>query len=107
MDSLERSSLLNKSDASRKNVSPFSVTYSPTLANIRERINKQWDILNIHNTFRNVFETTPVVAFRKTLGEHKSLAQIQSEKTKNFSGLSKLKENAFHVIHHDVFYANT
>ena len=84
MDSLEKSALLNKTDASRKNVIPFSVTYSPTLANIRELINKQWHILNIHNTFRNVFKTTPVVAFRKTLGEDKSLAQIQSEKTKKF-----------------------
>ena len=39
VDSLERSTMLNKTDAARKSVIPFSVTYSPTLPNIREIIN--------------------------------------------------------------------
>ena len=37
-DNLKRSTLLNKTNAVRKNVIPFSVTYSPTLPNIREII---------------------------------------------------------------------
>ena len=44
VDNLERSTLLNKTNATRKNVIPFSVTYSPTLPNIREIINKRWHI---------------------------------------------------------------
>ena len=39
VDSLERSTMLNRTDAARKNVIPFSVTYSPTLPNIKEIIN--------------------------------------------------------------------
>ena len=65
IDNLERSTLLNKTNALRKNVITFSVTYSSTLPNIKEIINKYWHILNINNTFGNVFETTPVIAFRK------------------------------------------
>ena len=42
VDSLERSTMLNKTDAARKSVIPFSVTYSPTLPNIREIINNHW-----------------------------------------------------------------
>ena len=37
---LERSTLLNKTNAVRKNVIPFSVTCSPDLPNIREIISK-------------------------------------------------------------------
>ena len=65
VDNLEKSTLLNKTNAVRKNVIPFSVTYSPILPNIREIINKHWHILNINNTFGNVFKATPVIAFRK------------------------------------------
>ena len=35
---MERSTLSNKTNAVRKNVIPFSVTYSPSLPNIREII---------------------------------------------------------------------
>ena len=42
MDNLERSTLLNKTNAVRKNIIPFSATYSTTLPNIREIINKHW-----------------------------------------------------------------
>ena len=65
VDNLERSALLNKTNAVRKKVIPFSVTCSPTLPNIREIINKYWHVLNINNTFRNVFKATPFIAFRK------------------------------------------
>ena len=64
-DNLEISTLLNKTNAVRKNVIPFSVTYSATLPNIREIINKHWHILNINNTFGNIFKATPIIAFRK------------------------------------------
>ena len=71
-DNLEKSALLNKTNAVRKNVIPFSVTYNPTLPYIREIINKHWYILNINNKFGNVFKATPVIAFRKNT----SLRQI-------------------------------
>ena len=41
VDSLARSTVLNKTDAVRKNAVLFSVTYSTTLPNIREIINKR------------------------------------------------------------------
>ena len=50
-DNLEKSALLNITNAVRKNVIPFSVTYNPTLPCIREIINKHWYILNINNKF--------------------------------------------------------
>ena len=56
----------------RKNVIPFSPTYTSTLPNITEIINKYWHILNINKTFGNVFKVTPVIAFRKNT----SLRQI-------------------------------
>ena len=40
VDNLEGSALLNKPNAIGKNVVPFSITYSPTLPNIKEVINK-------------------------------------------------------------------
>ena len=64
VDNLERSTLLKKANPVRKNLIPFSVTYTPTLPNIREIINKHWHILNINNTVRNVFKATLVIAFR-------------------------------------------
>ena len=54
-DNLERSTLLNKTNPLRKNLIPFSVTYSPTLPKIGKIINKHWHISNINNTFGNVF----------------------------------------------------
>ena len=62
---LENSSLLNKTHTVRKNVIPFLVTYSPTLPNIREIINKHWYVLNINNTSENVFKATTFIAFHK------------------------------------------
>ena len=73
----ERSTLLNKTNAIWKNVIPFSLTYSPTLPNIRETINKHRYILNINNTFGNVFKAIPVTAVRKNA----SLRQIISTNT--------------------------
>ena len=72
VDSLARSTLLNKTDAVPRNAIPFSVTYSATLPNIRKIINKHWHILSINKTFGNVFKAPPVIAFRKNT----SLRQI-------------------------------
>ena len=72
VDSLARSTLLNKPDAVSRNAISFSVTYSATLPNIRKIINKHWHILNINNTFGNVFKAPPVITFRKNT----SLRQI-------------------------------
>ena len=58
VDNLKRLALLNKTNAVRKNVTPFLVTCSPTLPNIREIINKYWHTQNINNTFGDVFKST-------------------------------------------------
>ena len=79
VDNLETSTLLNKTNAVWKNVIRFSVTYHPTLPNIREIINKHWHVLDINNTFGNVFKATPVLAFRKNT----SLRQIIGTNTIN------------------------
>ena len=54
VDTLERSILLNNTKTVRKKLIPFSVTYSPTLTNIKQIISKHWHILNINNTFPDV-----------------------------------------------------
>ena len=72
VDNLERTTLLNKTNAAWKNVIPFSVRYSLILPNIRKIINKNWHILNINNTFGKVFKATPVNVFHKNT----SLRQI-------------------------------
>ena len=77
VDNLERSTMLNKTNAVRKYVITLSVTYSRTLPNIREIINNHWHILNINNTFGNVLKVTPVIAFRKNT----SLRQIIGSST--------------------------
>ena len=68
----ERSALLNQINSVKKNVILFSVTYSPTLLNVRDIVDKDLHILNINNTFGIVFKATPVIAFRK----NKSLGQV-------------------------------
>ena len=62
-DNLERSTLLNKTNAIQRNIIAFLVAYSPALTDIRDIINKHRHILIINNTFGNVFKTTPVKAF--------------------------------------------
>ena len=84
----ERSALLNKTNAIRKNITPFLVSYSPTLPNIREIINKHWHILNINNSGKQKCVI---------LHESQSLSQIFREwlmvishrKTNNFKDNSR------------------
>ena len=93
VDNLERSTLLNKTNAVQKNIVLFSVTYSPTLPNITEIINKHWHILNINNTFKNIFKATPFTAFRKntllrqiigtnTISHNQNLLKVKQDVTK-------------------------
>ena len=98
---LERSTLLNKTNALQKNVIPFSVTYSSTLHSIREIINKHWHILNINSTFGNVFKATPVIAFCiNTL-----LKQIIGTNTIiHYQNLLKVKQN---MIKEEYILCNT
>ena len=51
----------------RENIKPFSVTYSPTLPNIKEIVNKQCHILNINNAFGDVFIATSLIAFSNNI----------------------------------------
>ena len=44
VDNLERLTLSNKTNAVWKNIIPFLITYSPTLPNITEIINRHWYI---------------------------------------------------------------
>ena len=70
VDSLERSTLLNKTDAVR---------------------NKDWHTLNINNKFGNTFEATPIIAFRK----NKSLKRIIGINAIRYNQkLQKVKQNA-------------
>ena len=84
-----------------KKVIPFSATYSPTLPNIREIINKHWHILNINNTFGDVSRGTPVTTFRKNT----SLRQIIG--TNTFSHNQKLLKVKQNVTKGDCIPCNT
>ena len=87
LDNLERSTLLNKTNPLRKNLIPFSVTYSPTLPKIGKIINKHWHISNINNTFGIVFKAPTVITFRKNT----SLREIIATNTINHK--QKVKQN--------------
>ena len=67
VDTLERSTLLNKTNAVRKKGILFTVTYIKTSPNIKEIIIKQRHILNINNTFGNVFKPKPAIGFRQKI----------------------------------------
>ena len=91
VDSVERSTLLNKTDAVRKNLIPFSVTYSPTLSNIGAIFDKHWHVLNIKNTFGNVFKVTQ----SQPSAKNTSLRQIIDRNTiRDNQKLLKFKQNA-------------
>ena len=82
------------SNVVQKNVTPFSMTYGPTLPNMREIVNKHWHMLNIRSTFRNVSKATPVIAFHKNT----SLSQIIGTNTISHNQkLLKVKQNVTKV----------
>ena len=63
VENLDKLALLNNLKTLRKNIKPFSVTYSPTLLIVK----KQWHILNINNPFGDVFIATSVIAFSNNI----------------------------------------
>ena len=47
---------------------PFLVTYNPVLPNIKEIINKHWNILSINRSFKETYNNVqPMVAFRENV----------------------------------------
>ena len=47
---------------------PFLVTYNPVLPNIKEIINKDWNILGINRSFKETYNNVqPMVAFRENV----------------------------------------
>ena len=66
VDNLDISLDLKHCKPKRKDTIPFSLTYNPVLPNIIEIINKQWHILSIDSTFKEIFNNLqPMIAFRK------------------------------------------
>ena len=56
---------------------PCVVTYNPRLPNIKEAINKNWDLLKINPTLETVFEKKPVMAFKR----NQNLKDLIGQKT--------------------------
>ena len=82
--------MFNNTSTVRKNIIPFSVTYSPSLPNIKEIIDKQWYILNNSYTFRDLLKTSSVIAFHK----NSSFRQIIGTDTIRVNQkISKVKQN--------------
>ena len=46
---------------------PFVVTYNQHLPNLREAINKHWDILQINSKFKEIFEEKPIIAYKRNV----------------------------------------
>ena len=47
---------------------PFLVTYNPVLPNIKEIINKHWNILGINRSFKETYNNVqPMVAFSENV----------------------------------------
>ena len=69
---------------------PFLVTYNPVLPNIKEIINKHWNILGINRSFKETYNNVqPMVAF----SENVNLKQL--------IGIKKIKssQNVFTYTH--------
>ena len=56
---------------------PYVLTYSHQLPNIKEAINKHWDILKINPQLETIFTDKPILAFRR----NKNLRDILGQKT--------------------------
>ena len=66
-DHLDRSLLLKNCKPKHKHSILFTVTYNSVLPNIKEIINKHLHILNIGNSFKEIFNSSQLmIAFRKT-----------------------------------------
>ena len=78
VDHLDRSWLLKHCKHKRKDSITFPVTYNPVLQNIKEIIIKQWHILSINSSFKEIFNSSQtMIAFRK----NSSLKQLMRTNT--------------------------
>lgn len=79
-DHLHGSLLLKHSKSKHLDSIPFSVKYNPAMQNIKEIINKQWNILSINSGFKKtVNNIQTVIAFDKRT----SLKHLTETNTKN------------------------
>ena len=89
VDHLDRSLLLKNCKPKRKDSIPFSVTYNSVLPNIKEIINKHWQILNIDSSFKEIFNSSQLmIAFLKNTSL-KQLIGTNARNNQNFSNLHK------------------
>ena len=72
----KRDDLLHYKDKTPMTKIPFAVTYNSQLPNIKEAIDKHWDILKINPRLGQVFNEKPMIAFRK----NKNLKDILEQK---------------------------
>jgi hypothetical protein len=84
VDALDRTDLLNRKKPAKVNTGrvPLVVTYSKTIPNVHNIINKNMRVLHRSERMRNVFQKPPLVAYRRdrNLGDmlvHGKLNRIQ------------------------------
>ena len=68
----ERVGVLNKDKTETGNYLTLCVTYNKILPNIKSILEKHWHILNVNPELKKVFESKPLLAFRK----YKNLKQL-------------------------------
>ena len=68
----ERVGVLNKDKTETGNYLTLCVTYNKILPNIKSILEKDWHILNVNPELKKVFESKPLLAFRK----NKNLGQM-------------------------------
>ena len=68
---LIRKDLLEISKQSERKQIVLPLTYNRTLPNLRQIINKHWDILKINPELKEIFHVKPMIAFKrnKNIGE--------------------------------------
>ena len=64
-------SLAPKLKEKDQNRIPFVLTYTKTLPNVKQIINKHWHLLQINSNLRTAFEQEPIIAYgrNKNLGD--------------------------------------
>ena len=72
-----REELLQYKPKESLNKIPYVITYNTQLPNLKEAIDKHWNILNINTQMQNIFKDKPIIAFRR----NKNLRDILGQKT--------------------------
>ena len=82
VDRIKRKELFTCIEKNGKNRIPLSITYNRTLPNISKIVNRNWNILQINTEFQEVFQTTPMLAFKcgKNLQEIIGGHRVKQEK---------------------------